>query len=194
MKRRRFIGSTALLSSATLFFKQSVSASTTILPTQFVAIGNGACKVMDEVKILSPQLTIIRAPGVDYDFEQSTLLGLPILKGQPVRNVLQPVIEGNNPLVVLYCLGGKSNITGALDFFNHLKEKERRFKLVVQFPFDFEGKNRSKIAIETANKISSVSSCVSFNASYLYSKLFDLKGNYELLNTKMISLILEEQN
>lgn len=194
MKRRRFIGSTALLSSATLFFKQSVSASTTILPTQFVAIGNGACKVMDEVKILRPQLTIIRAPGVDYDFAQSTLLGLPILKGQPVRNVLQPVIEGNNPLVVLYCLGGKSNITGALDFFKQLKEKERQFKLVIQFPFRFEGKNRSKIAIETANQISSISSCVSFNASYLYSKLFDLKGNYELLNTKMISLILEEQN
>lgn len=194
MKRRRFIGSTALLSSATLFFKQTAAASTTILPTQYVAIGNGACRVMDELKVLRPELSIIKAPGVDYDFEQSALLGLPVLKGQPIRNVVQPLVEAKNPLVVLYCLGGKSNAAAALDFFSKLKEKENRFKLVLQFPFEFEGKNRSKIAIETANQISSISSCVCFNASYLYSKLFDLKGNYELLNTKMISLILEEQN
>ncbi len=194
MKRRRFIGSTALLGSATLFFKQTAAASTTILPTQYVAIGNGACRVMDVVKELRPELSIIKAYGVDYDFAQSTLLGLPILKGEPVINMLQPIIESNNPLVVLYCLGGQSNVSGTLDFFSKLKAKERRFKLVLQFPFEFEGQNRSKIAIETANQIASISSCVSFNASYLYSKLFDLKGNYELLNTKMISLLLGEQN
>jgi cell division GTPase FtsZ len=59
--------------------------------------------------------------------------------------------------MIFYCLGGYSNFNVADSFIKILKQQNRIFKLIVQFPASFEGNRRNKQAVFVANQLSKLS-------------------------------------
>ena len=189
MDRRKFIGRTVLLSGTSLLLSEGGALATVpALPTHYVGIGRGGCNVIDYLKKTMPNVNITKALGVDYDFENGKIF----LFGEPVSNALQPLVDSKSPLVIVYCLSGQFTIEGMLDFIKQLKQTERIFKLILQFPFNFEGKNRNKRAVAVADQISLISSFRSVHANHHRVGKETLGYNFELLNKLMVNLMLAE--
>jgi cell division GTPase FtsZ len=166
MKRRAFIGvcavalGTIALSKVELFTAQSKEY-------HYVGIGRGACNVLDEVIKQNTNVKITKAIGIDTDYLVSSKQNRLVYSGTPIEPILNSLLADNSPLVIIYCLGGASNADAAISFIEKLKQQKRDFKLIVQFPFSFEGKRRAEQAISVANRLSKLSGFRSLHANQL---------------------------
>lgn len=189
MDRRKFIGHTVLLSGSSLLLNQgNVSAAIPASPTHYVGIGLGACKAIDYLKKKLPDVAVTKAIGLDFDYETGKFFP----GGEQPDNILRPLVNGKSHLVIVYCLGGESNREAMLDFITRLKQTERKFKVIVQFPFSFEGKRRYKVAVDVADQISLITPFRSIHANRNKITNATLKYNFDFLNKLIFQLIKEE--
>ncbi len=157
MKRRSFISAGALTVGILSFPKLKLFANQP-QTTHYVGIGRGACNILDYVLEENPNVKIIKALGINTDYAESAKQKRIIIKGEAIEPTLNEILNNEYPLVIFYCLGGNSNAQETISFIKKLKQQERVFKLIIQFPFSFEGKRRIQRAITVADQLAKLTS------------------------------------
>jgi cell division protein FtsZ len=208
MNRREAIRSLFGLAGSVLLSSYTISEYEIFRDLHLIGLGGAGCNMLEYIhgQGLKSKYTAISSP-VRYDLP----LGIvfieygPIIKAPrdysvmemdlPISDSILELLEENNDFVLMVGLGGNTGSNLVRQLSKILQAKGKRFIVICQTPFTFEGKSRRNLASRTLNELQRIPRVHSFNLDSIRDKFGDLKLSeaflkadehcYQLLRTNL---------